>query len=66
MGAALSVSKRAKDLLNKGGIATENGLKLILELDKQLHDKKGKMNPGTTADIIAGIIFCALIFGVRF
>jgi triphosphoribosyl-dephospho-CoA synthase len=63
---ALSVSKKAKEILDNGGIATETGLKLALDLDKQLQDKKGKMNPGTTADIIAGIIFCALIFGVRF
>ena len=36
------------------------------ELDDFLHSKKGKMNPGTTADLIAGVILCVLIFGLRF
>ncbi|MFX0027262.1 MAG: triphosphoribosyl-dephospho-CoA synthase [Candidatus Hermodarchaeota archaeon] len=64
--AALIVSKKAYRALEKGGVATRKGLKLVLKLDKKLHKKEGKMNPGTTADLIAGIIFCSLIFGLKF
>ncbi len=66
MDLALIVSKRASKILEEGGITTEIGLKLSKELDIFLQEKKGKMNPGTTADLIAGIIFCALLFGLRF
>ncbi len=63
---AIMVSKAADRVLKLGGIATKNGMKSVLKLDKKLRIKNGLMNPGTTADIIAGIIFCALLFGLRF
>jgi len=63
---ALMVSKKAYEIINLGGIASNKGLKLSKKLDNFLHEKKGKMNPGTTADILVGIICCALIFGLRF
>jgi len=64
--AALLVSKKAYEIVNLGGITSNKGLKLAKKLDNFLHEKKGKMNPGTTADILVGIICCALIFGLRF
>ena len=63
---AKNVSEAAKRVLKLGGIATKNGLKSVMKLDKKLHLKNGLLNPGTTADIIAGIIFCALLFGLRY
>lgn len=63
---AKNVSEAADRILRLGGIATKNGLKSVVKLDKKLHFKNGLMNPGTTADITAGIIFCALLFGLRF
>ena len=36
------------------------------KLDAFLQAKEGQMNPGTTADILAGVIFSALIFGLKF
>lgn len=63
---ALNVSDLASKILKIEGIKSEEGLQLTLNLDKQLHEKRGKMNPGTTADLITGILFCALIFGLRF
>ncbi|TFG27820.1 MAG: hypothetical protein EU532_06650 [Promethearchaeota archaeon] len=63
---AKSVSKKAEEILKQGGISSERGLKLAKQLDLELHEKKGKLNPGTTADIVAGIIFCALIFGLKY
>lgn len=63
---ALKVSKSASEILEYGGISSENGLNLTRKLDEKLQIHKGKLNPGTTADLISGIIFCALIFGLKF
>ncbi len=63
---ALNISNAASNILEYGGISTEKGLKLTIDLDRKLHAKKGKLNPGTTADLICGVIFCALLFGLRF
>ncbi|MHA1661330.1 MAG: triphosphoribosyl-dephospho-CoA synthase [Promethearchaeota archaeon] len=64
--AAEMVSNKASEILKNGGISSENGLTLCQELDSALHEQEGKLNPGTTADLVAGVIFCALIFGLRF
>jgi len=61
---ALAISKAASDILSHGGISTKKGLHLSLSLDKDLHHRK--LNPGTTADLLAGVIFCALLFGLNF
>jgi triphosphoribosyl-dephospho-CoA synthase len=66
LNSALYVSNRAAEILTLGGVSSEKGLELLKRLDFELHEKKGKLNPGTTADIVAGIIFCALIFGLVF
>ena len=63
--AAVKVSETALKILHHGGISTNKGLELTNKLDQDLQEKKGQLNPGTTADLIAGIIFCALIFGFR-
>ena len=67
--AAIFVSKKAGRILEKGGVLTKKGNKLLKKLDNKLHKQNesgNKMNPGTTADLIAGVIFCALLFGLRF
>ena len=63
---ALYISNMATTILQYGGISTEKGLNLTIELDHELQERKGKLNPGTTADLISGVIFCALLFGLRF
>lgn len=63
---ALYVSDSAMNILRYKGIASKKGLKFTFDLDKKLQENKGRMNPGTTADLIAGVIFCSLIFGLRF
>lgn len=63
---AMKVSEEALKIVLQGGISTEKGLKLTIKLDKKLQEQNGKLNPGTTADLLAGIIFCALLFGVNF
>ncbi|MFX0000236.1 MAG: triphosphoribosyl-dephospho-CoA synthase [Candidatus Hermodarchaeota archaeon] len=63
---ALYISKAASNILENGGISSNEGLRLTLVLDNELQQKKGKLNPGTTADLISGVIFCALLFGLRY
>lgn len=64
--AARRVKELATDIILKNGIATKKGIKIVREFDEYLQNEKGKLNPGTTADILTGIIFCALIFGLKF
>ncbi|MBN1800189.1 MAG: triphosphoribosyl-dephospho-CoA synthase [Candidatus Lokiarchaeota archaeon] len=64
--AAQNLSEKASEILEKGGILSKEGLKLTKKLDLELQECKGKLNPGTTADLIAGVLFCALIFGLKF
>ncbi len=66
LSSALNVSKEASEILKLGGISSDAGYNLIKQLDLKLHEQKGKLNPGTTADLLAGIIFCALLFGLSF
>lgn len=63
---ALMVTEKAAEIVKGGGIKTKKGLNLTQKLDKMLQQKDGQLNPGTTADITAGIILCALLFGLIF
>ncbi len=63
---ALYISNRASKILDYEGISSKKGLKLTIELDNELQASNGKLNPGTTADLISGVIFCALLFGLRY
>ncbi len=62
---AMYISNLALKILKYNGILTKKGLKLALKYDKKIQKENGRLNPGTTADLIAGIIFCALIFGLK-
>jgi triphosphoribosyl-dephospho-CoA synthetase len=62
----MKVSEEALKIVLQGGISTKKGLKLTIKLDKKLQEQNGKLNPGTTADLLAGVIFCALLSGVIF
>jgi len=63
---AMKVSEEALKIVLQDGISTKKGLKLTIKLDKKLQEQNGKLNPGTTADLLAGVIFCALLSGVIF
>ncbi|MBY8979548.1 MAG: triphosphoribosyl-dephospho-CoA synthase [Candidatus Lokiarchaeota archaeon] len=63
---ALKVSEMASKIILQGGISTKKGLKSTIKFDKKLQKRNGKLNPGTTADLLAGVIFCALLFGLNF
>ena len=64
--AAKKVKKYATDIMLLNGISTKKGIKKVREFDKYLQKERGKLNPGTTADILTGILFCSLIFGLKF
>jgi len=59
------VSSKAKNVLNLGGLATEEGRKSLFELDRKLHDANHKLNPGTTADITSAVLAVAILGGFR-
>jgi len=63
---AIKISEMASKIISQGGISTKKGLKLTIKFDKKLQKQNGKLNPGTTADLLAGVIFCALLFGLNF
>ena len=58
--AAEEVRRRAADLLKLGGIATPDGRRAGVALDKHLRSDGNKLNPGTTADLITACLFVAL------
>jgi len=58
---AEEVSRKAKNTLDKGGVITEEGRKEIERFDRYLRSKGNKLNPGTTADLIAAILFVWLL-----
>jgi triphosphoribosyl-dephospho-CoA synthase len=62
---AIFVSNLALKILKYKGILTRKGLRLAIRYDKKIQQENGKLNPGTTADLMTGIIFCALIFGLK-
>ncbi|MEM3586892.1 MAG: triphosphoribosyl-dephospho-CoA synthase [Candidatus Jordarchaeaceae archaeon] len=63
---AFEISKKASEILEEGGLLKERGEALCWKLDRELQVFKGKLNPGTTADLTASSIFVALLEGFRF
>ena len=63
--AAISVSEKAREIIQTGGASTEVGMKMIWELDDELSSENGSLNPGTTADLTAASLFLLLLTGWR-
>lgn len=57
---AADVRGRAAAVLRLGGIATPEGRRAGVDLDRHLRSDGNKLNPGTTADLIAACLFVAL------
>jgi triphosphoribosyl-dephospho-CoA synthase len=57
---AADVQQRAAEVLNLGGIATPEGRRAGVALDRHLRSDGNKLNPGTTADLITACLFVAL------
>jgi triphosphoribosyl-dephospho-CoA synthase len=60
---AADVSRRARAVLQLGGVRSEPGRRAIEEMDRVLRDARHLGNPGTTADLTAAAIFVALLGG---
>ncbi|MCZ2342714.1 MAG: triphosphoribosyl-dephospho-CoA synthase [Bacteroidales bacterium] len=57
---AEDVRLRARDVQSRGGITTSDGRVAAHALDRFLRSDGNKLNPGTTADLIAACLFVAL------
>jgi triphosphoribosyl-dephospho-CoA synthase len=64
-GKAREVSEKARDILKLGGMRTEKGRDNIFEMDRWLAEEENELNPGTTADLIASILFIELLSGFK-
>jgi triphosphoribosyl-dephospho-CoA synthase len=60
---AKEVSRKAAAILRKGGMLTAEGRTLVLEFDYEL--RKRRINPGTTADLIAASLMLSILQGLR-
>jgi triphosphoribosyl-dephospho-CoA synthase len=55
------VSSRARQVLDLGGAMTKAGRAALCQLDNELRDARHTLNPGTTADLTATVVFLALL-----
>jgi triphosphoribosyl-dephospho-CoA synthase len=62
---AREISNRAKEVLEFGGATTKLGSELLSKFDKELQIGKGKLNPGTSADLTASSLFLLTLNGWR-
>jgi triphosphoribosyl-dephospho-CoA synthase len=61
--AAARVSAGAARALAAGGLRTDAGRAAVAELDAALRSDGNALNPGTTADLVAAVLFVALLDG---
>jgi triphosphoribosyl-dephospho-CoA synthase len=59
--AAVDVQRRARTVLERGGVRTPAGRDAIAALDGDLRDPRNTRNPGATADLTAAALFVALL-----
>jgi len=58
---ARKISLRAQQIMDMGGIFSPEGQREIKRFDLALRDEHHTLNPGTTADLIAAVLFVFLI-----
>jgi len=61
---ALKIQKKAQKIQKYKMKQTKHGRILIYKLNNYMISKNGKLNPGTTADITAVVIFICLLFEI--
>lgn len=61
--AAALATRRARAVLDAGGVRTVPGREAIAAFDRELRDARNTRNPGTTADLTAAAIFVVLLEG---
>lgn len=59
------VSERARLALEAGGLVTPEGRRRIRVFDESLRESDNRLNPGTTADIVAAVLAIAILNGYR-
>jgi triphosphoribosyl-dephospho-CoA synthase len=59
--AAAAVAERAKVVVRAGGLGTRRGLAAARRLDRDLRRDGNRLNPGTSADLIAAALFVWLL-----
>jgi triphosphoribosyl-dephospho-CoA synthase len=57
------VSRRARAVLDRGGVRSSAGRESIVAMSAALRDAANRTNPGTTADITTAAIFVVLLGG---
>jgi len=62
---AKEISAEARRVLEKGGLITRSGRKLLWEFDKKLRDPAHELSPGTTADITEAVLAISILNGYR-
>jgi triphosphoribosyl-dephospho-CoA synthetase len=62
---AQRVQQLARDALDFGGLQAAEGISAVADMDEVLQEKGGKLNPGTTADILGATLFVACLCGFR-
>jgi triphosphoribosyl-dephospho-CoA synthase len=60
---AEEVSRRARGVVEAGGVRTAGGRAAIAAMDRSLRDPPTSANPGTTADLTVAAIFVVLLGG---
>ncbi|HYT05316.1 MAG TPA: triphosphoribosyl-dephospho-CoA synthase [Gemmatimonadales bacterium] len=60
---AVTVQRRARVVLDAGGVRTAAGRDAIAALDRDLRNARNAMNPGATADLTGAAIFVVLLEG---
>jgi triphosphoribosyl-dephospho-CoA synthase len=58
---AVYVQRRARAVLEAGGVRTERGREAIVALDRELRDDDNTRNPGATADLTGATIYVVLL-----
>jgi triphosphoribosyl-dephospho-CoA synthase len=61
--AAAAVSVRARAVVRAGGVASPRGRAAVRRLDRALRRGGNRLNPGTTADLVAAALFVWLLEG---
>jgi triphosphoribosyl-dephospho-CoA synthase len=59
--AAVAVARRARAVVRAGGFLTRKGLMAARRLDADLRRRGNRLNPGTSADVIAAALFVWLL-----
>ncbi|HEY67677.1 MAG: triphosphoribosyl-dephospho-CoA synthase [Chloroflexi bacterium] len=57
------VSRQASQVLQAGGVFSERGREALRKFDRSIRDERHRLNPGTTADLVAASLFVFLTEG---